>query len=81
MTEQEVPRCQHGVTDNGSCHRCFELKTEQMRQTNLRTVEVAWVAIETGTRAEYRLAAVLLKSFGVTNDEIEHRHMLAWRGP
>lgn len=21
--ETRVPRCPHGVTDNGSCHRCF----------------------------------------------------------
>jgi len=34
--ESRVPRCQHGVTDNGSCHRCYEATATAARRKRWR---------------------------------------------
>lgn len=48
MTDQ-VPRCPHGVTDNGSCHRCFEVhcaindREGELRTVNAKLDELYWI--------------------------------------
>lgn len=51
----DIPRCPHGVTDNGSCHRCFAIKLEAMR--NLGNDDLATLALQQAARrldAAYR---------------------------
>lgn len=44
-----------------------------------RIIESSWVAIRTGTRAEYQLAQLVLRLNGVSLEEIERQHLISWR--